>query len=313
MTDPRTLPDNTASARRAAAARLPDRIAFLGFGLLGGSIAMALREAGIAARLTAWTPQGTGPAEGLRRGLLDAVADSPTEAIEGAHLVVLAGPPLAIVERIESEGWELRDAVATGATLTDVGSTKARIVAAADAAGLPFVGGHPMAGREVTGVGGATGDLFVDRPWVIVPAEHARDADVERVEGLAAATGAHPIRVGAAEHDAAVAAISHLPLVVSAALVRSVTSAPGADASWPLAQRLAATGWRDMTRLARGDPEMGAGIVATNPQAVRERLVAFVAELQAWIDRLEPEETDATAVRDELERARRALDAAERT
>jgi len=308
MTEPRTTPDTTAPDRRAAATRLPHRIAFLGFGLIGGSIALALREAGSAARLTAWTPQGAGPAEGLRRGLLDAGAGSPTEAIDGAELVILAGPPLAILARIESPGAELRDALATGATVTDVGSTKARIVAAADVARLPFVGGHPMAGREVTGVGAATADLFLDRPWVIVPGGHAGEPDIERVEALAVATGARPIRMDAGDHDAAVAAISHLPLIVSAALVQSVTSAPGAVASWPLARRLAASGWRDMTRLARGDPEMGAGIVATNRPAVRERLVALRDELQSWIDRLEPEGTAASVLREELERARRALD-----
>ena len=92
---------------------------------------------------------------------------------------------------------------------------------------LRFVGGHPMAGREASGFDAATADLFVDRPWVVVPGAHSRPADVERVEWLARAVGARPLRMDAEAHDAAVAGISHLPLVLAAALVEAVTAAPG--------------------------------------------------------------------------------------
>jgi prephenate dehydrogenase len=311
MTDrPATAPDATGDARSAAAARLPERIAFLGFGLIGGSIAMALREAGSPAHLIAWTPSGAGPAEGARRGLLDTAAGTAAEVVDGAGLVILAGPPLAILGLLGSDQG-LGERVSANATVTDVGSTKARIVATAAAAGLRFVGGHPMAGREVSGVGGATADLFIDRPWVVIPGRHATEEDTERVESLALATGARPIRMAADEHDAAVAAISHLPLVLSAALVESVAGPYGDGTTWPLARRLAASGWADMTRLARGDPEMGAGIVATNQEAIADRLVALRNTLQTWIDWLTFEGADAGVIRDELARARRALEEAE--
>jgi prephenate dehydrogenase len=258
--------------------------------------------------MTAWTPAGAGPAEGLRRGLLDEAAPSVASALEGAELVVLAGPPLAILEALATERDVLTSAAANGATITDVGSTKRRIVDAAAEAGLPFVGGHPMAGRETTGAASATPDLFVDRPWVIVPGEAARAHDVDRVEALARATGARTVRLGADEHDAAVAAISHLPLVLAAALVETV--AGGAETrdrrDWHLARSLAATGWSDMTRLAKGDPEMGAGILVTNAAAVAERLRALRIVLDAWIERLEGE-TTSTQLRDQLEAARRSL------
>jgi prephenate dehydrogenase len=300
----------SAAARAEAAARLPSRIAYLGFGLIGGSIAAALRSAGgRGTRMTAWTPAGVGPAEGLRRGLVDERAHDPAAAIDGAELIVLAGPPLAIVRSLGRDTEALRAAASAGATITDVGSTKRRILDAAADAGLPFVGGHPMAGRETTGAASASADLFIDRPWVVVPGEGSRPDDVERVEALARATGARPVRLDAAEHDAAVAAISHLPLVVAAALVEAVTRDAGRGnkaADWPLARSLSATGWSDMTRLARGDPEMGAGILATNSVAVADRLRALRSVLDGWIERLDREAT-AAQLRDQLDAARRSL------
>jgi prephenate dehydrogenase len=283
----------------------PPRIAFLGFGLVNGSIARALRAAGVRSWLVAWTPRNSGPAAAVAAGVLDAAAATADEAVREADLVVLGAPATAIVTLLDDLA---RAAVlADGATVTDVGSTKARIMAQADAAQLPFVGGHPMAGRELAGFAAATEDLFVGRPWVIVPGAAATLRDVERVEWLASKVGAHPVRMAAADHDRAVAAISHLPLVVAAALVDAVTS--GED--WPAARLLAASGWRDMTRLAGGDPDMGAGILATNAAAVSERLEAFRAALDEWIAALRPagpREPDIAVLRDRLEAAGAALD-----
>jgi prephenate dehydrogenase len=296
-------------ARTAAAARLPGRIAFLGFGLIGGSIALALREAGYSGELVAWSPRGGGPREGLRRGLIDDAAGDAPLALRDADLVVLAGPPLEMLRTVQALGGELAADLAPDATITDVVSTKARMVDEASSAGLRFVGGHPMAGRETTGVAASTGDLFAGRPWVIVPALSATPDDVVRVEALATAVGATPVHMTAADHDAAVASISHLPLVVAAALVESV--AGNADVSdWLIAKRLAASGWRDSTRLARGDPEMGAGILATNATLIADRLAGIRDVLDSWIHALRSEGTDAGALRTRLEAARAALDRA---
>jgi len=293
--------------RRAAAARLPARIAFLGFGLIGASIAMALREAGYGGRLAAWTPTGTGPAEGLRRGIVDDAPATSQAALGKADLVILAGPPLAVLAGLGES--ELEQAVASGATATDVASTKGMLIARADARSLPFVGGHPMAGRERSGVSSAVASLFVDRPWVLVPAAAARERDIDRVTALAAAAGGRPIRMTAEEHDQAVAAISHLPLVAAAALVESVALAgEGASGAgdWPVARALAATGWSDMTRLARGDPDMGAGILATNSAAVAARLRAFRDAIDDWLRALEGRPAP-DALRERLLAARDAL------
>ena len=161
----------------------------------------------------------------------------------------------------------------------------------------------------MSGVTGATATLFVDRPWVLVPTTRAREIDVDRVATLASAVGARPIRMTAPEHDAALAAISHLPLVAAAALVEAVALSDGGAEDWPLARALAASGWSDMTRLARGDPEMGAGILETNRAPVAARLRAYRDAIDAWLVALEEDGGDASAenLRSRLEAARDAL------
>ena len=287
-------------------------VAFLGFGLIGGSVARAIR-AGSTSRawtLRAWSPSGEGPALALTEGVLDAAATTPEAAIAGADLVVLAGPPTACLDALESLAGPWHDALGPATVVTDVASTKTELVARADGLGLRFVGGHPMAGLERSGYAAGRADLFVDRPWVIVPGTPASDADVGRVEQLAVACGGRPVRLGAEAHDLAVAGISHLPLIVAAALVEAVAGRPGAPASgWATARSLAASGWRDMTRLARGDPAMGAGIAATNRTALSSRIRDLEAILADWRSSLDAG-TDEAAFRARLEAARTRLDEA---
>src|SRR5947199_296246 len=137
--------------------------------------------------------------------------------------------------------------------------------------GLRFVGGHPLAGRETTGYGAADPALFRDRPWVVVPPDPPDREGQDRVLTLIEACGGRPVAMSAIDHDRAVAAISHLPLLVSAALVEMASG--GSD--WDVARTLAAGGWAGMTRLARGDPDMGAGILATNGDEIVARLGAL--------------------------------------
>lgn len=303
------IPADVAGSRRAAAELLPARIAFLGLGLIGGSIASALRAAGAQSRLVAWTPSGRGPADALRLGLIDDAAPTAQAAIRGAGVVVLAGPPLAVLEHLDALGGRFNAALGGNAIVTDVASTKEAILGRAASSGLRFVGGHPMAGREASGVGAADAGLFVDRPWVVVAGATASAADVAIVEALAAATGARPVHLSAAEHDAGVAAISHLPLVAAAALVEAVAGDITAGSAWSTGRGLAAGGWADVTRLARGDPEMGAGILATNAGNVALELRAFRAAIDGWIDALEAKSgPNALALAERLEAARRLLD-----
>jgi len=289
------------------------RIALLGFGLIGGSIARALRERGATAspyaHISAWTPSGDGPAAALRDGVIDVAAASPEAAIADADLVVLAGPAPVCLAQLDDLAAAWRGVPAPGAVITDVASTKTAIVLRATALGLRFVGGHPMAGRETAGYAASSADLFVDRQWVIVPS--ADDAAVERVEAIATATGARPRRMTAAIHDEAVAAISHLPLVVAAALTEAVAGGESAGrGDVAIAAGLASSGWRDMTRLARGDVAMGAGIVTTNAPAIASRIRELVGVLEAWLVELErPGGPDDSEVVDRLRAARERLEA----
>ncbi|MFL5749512.1 MAG: prephenate dehydrogenase, partial [Chloroflexota bacterium] len=231
------------------------RVAFLGLGLIGGSVARALAGHPGEWRAAAWTPSGAGPRLAAEEGVIELAASTPAAAVEGAGLVVLAAPPLDCLDLLRLLAGPLRSSLATGAVITDVASTKGAISGLADEIGLRFVGGHPMAGRDTDGFAASDAAMFHGRPWVVVP---SRDEEaVSRVEELVAACGARAVRMTAAEHDRAVAAISHLPLVLSAALVEAVAGTPGSRrADWPAAAALAAGGWAGMTRLARGDVDM---------------------------------------------------------
>ncbi|MFL5669864.1 MAG: prephenate dehydrogenase [Chloroflexota bacterium] len=288
-------------------------IAFLGFGLIAGSIARTVRttRALDGWTMAGWSPSGAGPEQAKADGVLNVVATSPNTVILGADIVVLAAPAtdcLALIDRLAGP-W--RSALPADAVVTDVASTKATIVAHADAAGLRFVGGHPMAGLDSAGYGASVADLFLGRPWVVVPGTSARQQDIQRVEALADACRAVAVRLDAAEHDRAVAGISHLPLVVAAALAEAVA---GRATDWSTAAPLAAGGWRDTTRVARGDPAMGAAILATNASAVAARLRDLRAVLDEWIGVLDrtpqpdaPEGEDEVALRDRLAAARALL------
>ena len=287
------------------------RIGLLGLGLIGGSVARALhdpagRAGSTAWSIAAWTPTGRGLTAALEDGAIDRVATSPEDAIDGADLVILAGPAPDCLEQLDELAGPWHAALAPDAVITDVASTKESIVLRATALGLRFVGGHPMAGRETSGYAASSADLFRGRPWVVVPTSDI--AAVERVEQLAMACGARPVRLGAAAHDRAVAGISHLPLVVAAALVEAVAGAtPGGEVppDWPTAASLASSGWRDATRLARGDVVMGGGIIATNAPAIAGRVRDMVEALEGWLVELErPGGPDASVI---VERLRTAL------
>jgi prephenate dehydrogenase len=292
-------------------------LGFIGFGLIGGSVARAVRANPATADWTmaAWSPSGTGPASALVEGIVDTAARTPESALDGTDIVVLAAPATACLELIDRLAGPWRDHLPRTAVVTDVASTKVELVERADAAGLRFVGGHPMAGLERTGFAASAADLFRDRPWIVVPGVLASPADVARVEALANACSARAIVMDAGAHDRAVAGISHLPLVASVALVEAVTgvtptdTAAGQAADWPVAAGLAAGGWRDMTRLARGDPAMGAAIMVTNAEALVARVRDLRTALDAWLNELERVGgPDEAAVTRRLETARTVLE-----
>jgi prephenate dehydrogenase len=267
------------------------RVAVLGFGLIGGSIARALHERAEPGQwhVTAWSRNPEPVNRAVADGALDVAAATIEEAVGDAEIVILAAPPLICLDLVDRLGGPLRDRLAEDCTLTDVASAKARIVSRADELELPFIGGHPMAGRELNGYGAALPDLFVDRPWVTVIGRYARLCDGERMGDLIDACGAIQIPMHAAAHDNAVAAISHMPLVVSAAMVEAVAGGPDEPEreDWRAAEALSATGWAGMTRLARGEPGMGAGIAAMNSAALAGRLRDLRTVIDSWLKQLE--------------------------
>ena len=288
------------------------RVSILGFGLIGGSIARALHERGESGQwhITAWSRSPAPVQKALADGIVDVAAASIEETLPGAEIVILAAPPLTCLDLVDQLGGSLRSLLSEDCTLTDVASAKARIVARADAQKLPFIGGHPMAGRELSGYGAALPDLFVQRPWVTVLGQYARLCDGERIGELVDACGALQVPMRATAHDSAVAAISHMPLLVSAAMVEAVAGGPGEPEheDWRAAEVLAATGWAGMTRLAKGEPGMGAGIAATNSAAIAGRLRDLRNVIDSWLTELERDGgPDADALLARFKSARQRL------
>lgn len=262
------------------------RIAIVGLGLIGGSLGLALKRADLPDTEIAGTARSRGTVQKARKiGAIDIECGTAAEAAEGAGLVIVASPILTV----RAVFAELAAALAEDAVVTDVASTKADVARAAREllpATAHYVGSHPMAGKESAGIDAAEADLFEDKPWVISPSVSATETAVKTVVGLAQTVGARAMFMDADEHDSYVAAISHLPLVVSTALF----SMAFGSAAWPELAQLASSGFRDTTRLASGSPEMAHDIVATNRQ-----------NLVHWIDRYQEELTQLRAVIDSEE------------
>ena len=233
----------------------------------------------------------------------------PGTAVAGADLVVLAAPPLACAKLLRRLGADLRASLPPGATVTDTASTKGLLAApparpeSRTSAATRWPAGRPVAS------GLRTRSLFRGRPWVI--GEPIAGGDPGLVRALALACGARPVEIEAERHDRLVAAISHLPLLSSVALVEAVagTCRDSATGDWPAAAQLAASGWRDTTRLARGDVTMGTEISVTNAPALAARLRAFRFRLDEWLAILEePGGPDAERIRERLAAARARLE-----
>jgi len=249
-------------------------MAIIGLGLMGGSLGLALRGAKIPGlEVVGYDVEPEVRGKARRLGAVDREASSPAEAVRGAGLVVLATPIMALPQVME----DIAPHLAEGAVVTDTASTKAVVMEWARRLlpqGVSFVGGHPMAGKETQGIDHAQGDLFRERAYCICPAPEARPAAVALVVAMARAVGARPLFIDPQEHDAYVAAVSHVPLLASVALFRMARESP----AWPDMAPLAASGFRDVTRLASGDPHMSHDICLTNREAILH-----------WLDRLREE------------------------
>lgn len=244
--------------------------ALIGTGLIGASMGLALRSAGWT--VSGWDLDPAALATAVAGGALDTAASSAEHAIEGAELVVLAGPPRAVIQTLAD--------LETEALVIDVAGVKEPICRAG-AHLAHFVGTHPMAGREQSGPGAASGSLFRGASWVIVDDTVAAE-DVVAVEELVTSFGANPIRMTAAEHDLAVAIVSHLPQVLAATLLGE---AERHDEALPLASG----SFRDLTRVALSDPVMWTELLGENRAAVVSELRSFSARLGSIADDVEAE------------------------
>ncbi len=249
------------------------RVCIVGTGLLGASLGLALRQAGFGGTVVGVARRAATRDETLGIGAVDEATDDTAAAVSDADLVVLATPVGTVIRLLSDLAGRFKPT----AVITDVGSTKKTTVDAAAALANPgrFVGAHPMAGGERSGPSAAEADLYHGKPVILTPTD-ATDADaLAVVETMWRALGMRVLVMGPAEHDAAVARISHLPHVVSSMLMRMATDSGGLDA--------ASTGLRSMTRLASGDTHMWADILQDNAPAV----LAALADWRAECDRLQ--------------------------
>ena len=225
------------------------RLSILGLGLMGGSLARAVSALEVAERVTGWSPESTERDAALTTGAVGFAAASWRQAVSDADLVVLAMPLQACVRLLRDVG----DAAPAHATLTDLASLNAPLARVASQCGLDhrWVGGHPMAGGELSGFWASRADLFEGATVWISPASREPEAEarVRAVERMWAAVGGQPRRIEAREHDRMMALVSHLPQLTSNALAEALQGA-GIDRA-----RLG-PGGRDMTRLSGSSPEM---------------------------------------------------------
>lgn len=257
------------------------KVTIVGLGLIGSSIGLGLRRWASNEGKRAAVLEVTGFDLDLdhqnyskKIKAVDRTEWDLTKSVRDADLIVLAVPPLAVRDVFESIAPHVKHNV----VITDTTSTKVQVMEWAKEL-LPdtahFVGGHPMAGKAQS-IEGAEADLFKDATWCIVPSVQADEAAVQTVLGMVSALGAEPMFVDAHEHDSFVGGISHLPFVLSIALMRTVSADPG----WRDMKFLTAGGFRDVSRLAAGSPEMHRDISATNREAVTRWLDTCIGELQ---------------------------------
>jgi prephenate dehydrogenase len=254
-------------------------LAILGPGLLGGSIALAARRAG-GFRTGLWARRAEAVAEIAALGIADAVSTDLCGIVSGADVVVLCVP----IGAMPALAREIVDAISARTIVTDVGSVKASVVAELGAIFRGrgrFVGSHPMAGSEQTGIRAARAELFEDAACIVTPGAFS-DADaVAELGAFWKTLGCRVLEVSPAEHDEIVALVSHLPHLLAATLVQTVLAenARAFDFSGP--------GFRDTTRVAAGPPAMWAEILRTNRDAVRKSAEAMIENLRGILTLLD--------------------------
>ena len=249
-------------------------IAIVGTGLMGTSLALAIKSSNLKVDIIGTDYDSTARSGAQKSGAFKKVESRLSNAIRGADVVVFATPIQAMREMMESAANDFEE----GCVVTDVGSSKKVVLQWAEEV-LPkhvsFVGGHPMAGKELSGPQNADGTMFKGKAYCIVPGVNAERAAVSSVTTIAEAIGAKPFFIGVDEHDSFVAAASHLPFMMSVALMGTASK----SANWDDIAQLASSGFSDLSRLASGDPVMHRDICVTNPEPIVAWMDSYIREL----------------------------------
>lgn len=279
---------------------LARHLAVIGLGLIGGSVARSLHDSGLVGRISGYDHDPERRRQAVELKVIDEAFDDARSAVAEADLVVVAVPVLRTAEAFAA----IRDGLAPGTVVTDVGSTKQSVVADVISVfgELPswFVPGHPIAGTEKSGVAHSLPNLFRDHRVILTPHTAQDPAALARVEAMWTATGARVVRMSPAQHDAIFAATSHLPHLLAFSFVDMLAQSDRREEVFPNA----GGGFRDFTRIASSSPQMWHDIVRANAPAVSELLGKQIADLQAMQQMIEQGQWDA--LKAIFERARAA-------
>ena len=248
------------------------RVAIIGLGLIGGSMGLALKATGAEVAGYARRPEIASLA--MERGAADRCGSDLPATIKGAEIIVIATPVLTVKDVLVDIAKYLHK----GVIVTDVASTKVDVMNWAGQylpAKTCFIGGHPMAGKEVPGLAASDANLFHGCTYCLVPDKNFNAESRKKMEDMVKLMGARPFYIEAQEHDALVAVVSHLPHLVSVALVATTVN----DPRWSNMAKLASSGYRDTTRLASGDPRMSRDICLTNKKPILEAIENYINSL----------------------------------
>ncbi len=282
---------------------LINRLTIIGVGLIGGSLARALKARGEVGEIVGVGRGAANLQRAVELGVIDSYTHDPVAGVAGADMVFLAIPVRSIVAMTE----RIAPALAPGCVVTDGGSVKGEIVAACEPlmpAGTFFVGGHPIAGTEKSGVDASFATLYQGRRCIVTPTPATDGAALDRVRRMWEVAGAEVVIMDTAKHDHVVAAISHLPHMVAYALVNAVGDYDRFDES---ILKYSAGGFKDFTRIASSDPVMWRDIAMMNREGVLELMdffTGYLAELRSLVER-----KDARGLEDFFTRSKEKRDA----
>ncbi|GAB4540360.1 MAG: prephenate dehydrogenase [Thermodesulfovibrionia bacterium] len=271
------------------------KVAIIGVGLIGGSFGLALKEIGFGASIIGIGRNEENLIRAKERGIIDGYTTIAPHGVEDADLILLATP----VGRFEGIVNDIKDRIKKGAIVTDVGSVKTEVVRRLSPLmpdGVSFVGAHPIAGKESSGIGCASADIFKGTKCIITPAHESDNESIEIVSSIWKRIGSEVIMMTPEDHDLIYSAISHLPHIVAYSLVNTIGDIDSEFIEF------AGQGFKDTTRIALSSPELWRDIVLFN----RENLIRMLEVFMKNIDRIKGllEKEDSKAIKEEFERAR---------